>query len=64
MELLPHIRRGKAKLGANFHPAAAELVKRADLGEKVSEQASLGANSPYVKLSSHVVQLILKVKQR
>ena len=49
---------------ANFHLAASDLVRRADLGEKVSEEASLGANSPYVKLSSHVVQLIVKVKQK
>jgi methyl-accepting chemotaxis protein len=49
---------------ANFHRAASDLVRRADLGEKVSEEASLGANSPYVKLSSHVVQLIVKVKQK
>jgi len=49
---------------ANFHLAAADLVKRADLGESVSEQATLGANSPYVKLSSHVVQLIVKIKQK
>jgi methyl-accepting chemotaxis protein len=49
---------------ANFHLAASNLVKRADLGENVSEDATLGANSPYAKLSSHVVQLIIKVKQK
>jgi len=49
---------------ANFHQAAADLIKRADAGEKVAEQAALGANSPFSKLSSQVVQSILKVQQK
>ena len=49
---------------ANFHLAASDLVRRADLGEKVSEEATLGANSACVKLSCRIVLLILKVKQK
>ena len=48
----------------NFHLAASNLVKRADLGENVSEEATLGANSPYAKLSSRVVQLMVKQKAK
>ena len=49
---------------ANFHRAAADLIKRANAGEQVAEEAALGANSPFTKLSAEVVQLILKVKQK
>jgi len=49
---------------ADFHRAAADLAKRADAGESVSEEAALGANSPFSKLSAHVVQLIMKMKER
>jgi hypothetical protein len=47
---------------AAFHTEAAELIKRADHGEKVSEEVGLGANSRYAKASSQVVQSILKMK--
>lgn len=48
----------------SFHRAAADLVKRADAGEKVSEEAALGASSPFSHLSARVVQLILAMKQK
>jgi len=49
---------------ADFHRAAADLVRRADKGEKVAEEAALGTNSAYGKLSSRVVKLIIAVKQK
>jgi len=49
---------------ANFHRSAADLIKRADAGESVAEEAALGTNSPFTKLSAQVVQLILKMKQK
>ena len=52
------------KAHANFHSEAADLVRRADGGEQVSEEAGLGANSQYAKVSSQVVQLIMKIKQK
>jgi Chemoreceptor zinc-binding domain len=49
---------------ANFHRAAADLIKRADSGESVGEEAALGANSAFSTLSSRLVQLIVKLKQK
>jgi hypothetical protein len=48
---------------ANFHHAAAAIVRRADAGEKVSVDVSLGAKSTYADLSRKVVQAILRMKQ-
>ena len=50
------------KAHATFHREAADLVKRADLGEKVSEEAGLGTTSQYGKASNQVVQSIVKMK--
>ena len=47
---------------AKFHRAAADLVVRADAGENVAEEAALGAASPFSTLSSHLVQLMVKLK--
>lgn len=49
---------------AQFHQAAAAIVKRADAGEKVSEEVSLGNQSEYNKFSTQVVQLIMKMKMK
>lgn len=46
----------------NFHRAAAELVQRADSGEKVAEETALGSHSRFSQVSEHVVQLIMKMK--
>jgi hypothetical protein len=51
-------------LHANFHRAAADLIKRADAGENVAEEAALGANSAFSATSTQVVQVILKLKAK
>ncbi len=51
-------------LHANFHRAAGELIRRADAGESVAEEAALGANSPFSTTSTHVVQMILQLKHK
>ena len=49
---------------ANFHRLAADVARRANAGENVSEEVYLGANSPYAKCSSRVVQLIMDMKRK
>jgi methyl-accepting chemotaxis protein len=44
---------------ARFHRAAAEIVRRADLGEKVTAEIALGAKSGFGLTSGRVVQLIM-----
>jgi hypothetical protein len=48
---------------ASFHQAAAEVVKKADSGQKVSEEISLGAKSPYASCSSKVISALVKMKR-
>ncbi len=49
---------------ANFHRAAAEIVNQANSGAGVSSDVVLGANSPYLRCSSRVVQLIMGMKAK
>jgi hypothetical protein len=49
---------------ANFHRAAADLVRRADQGENVGEETVLGAKSPFSQLSQRLVHLIMMMKQK
>jgi len=49
---------------ARFHRAAADLVRRADRSEKVSEATELGAKSPFAELSQEVVRLIMAMKRK
>lgn len=49
---------------ANFHKAAASLVRRANAGERVDQEAALGAHSPFASASAEVIQLIMKMKAR
>jgi len=49
---------------ARFHRVAAEVVRRADSGQSVSEEISLGSGSEFVKASSAVVMAIAAVKKR
>jgi hypothetical protein len=49
---------------ANFHLAAAALVRRADHGENVSDETLLGAKSPFAQLSQRLVHLIIMMKQK
>lgn len=47
---------------AEFHKAAADVVRRADSGQKVTEEVVLGAKSKYAEVSGKVVSLIMKMK--
>jgi methyl-accepting chemotaxis protein len=49
---------------ADFHRAAADIVRRADAGEVVSEDIALSATSPYSQASANVVQAITAMKRR
>jgi methyl-accepting chemotaxis protein len=49
---------------AEFHRTAADIVRRADAGERVSEEIALSATSPYSNASSHVIQAIVAMKRR
>lgn len=49
---------------AKFHHAAAGLIRRADQGEKVMDEAALGAKSPFSQLSQRLVHLIMMMKQK
>jgi methyl-accepting chemotaxis protein len=46
---------------ASFHKAAAELVKRADTGQKVDQEIALGAKSDYASVSSAVVSSLMRM---
>lgn len=52
------------KIHANFHKAAAEVVRRADSGEAVAEDVALGATSDFAKHSSAIVSGIMKLRRK
>jgi methyl-accepting chemotaxis protein len=47
---------------ARFHKAAAEIVRRADTGEKIGDEVALGARSEFGHASAAVVQAIMGMK--
>ena len=49
---------------AAFHRAAADVVRRADSGENVSEEISLGKSSAFSTASSDVVGAINEMKRK
>ncbi len=49
---------------AAFHRAAADLVRRANAGERLSAEAELGSDSDYTRRSADVVEAILALKRR
>ncbi|MGB3631895.1 MAG: CZB domain-containing protein, partial [Terracidiphilus sp.] len=48
---------------ARFHVAAADIVKKADAGMKVSEEVALGAKSEYASASNTVVTELMRLKK-
>jgi hypothetical protein len=48
---------------AHFHAAAADVVKKADSGRRVSEEIALGAKSDYATASNAVVTSLMKMKK-
>jgi methyl-accepting chemotaxis protein len=47
-----------------FHKAAADIIRRANAGEKVAEDTALGAKSEFVSASSAVVQALMHIKTK
>ncbi len=47
---------------AKFHKEAAEVIKKANSGIKVSEEITLGAASPFTNSSKEVATIILRLK--
>lgn len=48
---------------ARFHKAAADIVKKADSGMKVSEEVALGGKSEYSSASGAVVSSLMQMKK-
>lgn len=48
---------------ADFHKAAADVIKRADSGQSVTEEIAVGAQSAYGLASSAVVMAIMTMKK-
>jgi methyl-accepting chemotaxis protein len=48
---------------ARFHVAAADVVRKADAGEHVSDEIALGAHSEYAAASNTVVTELMKMKR-
>jgi hypothetical protein len=49
---------------AKFHREAANLINKADRGEKVTDEIAFGSNSPYSHVSNTVTQSILSLKRK
>lgn len=49
---------------ADFHKAAADVVRRANAGKSVSEEVALGARSPYARATTAVVHALSVLKQK
>ena len=47
-----------------FHKAAGEIVRRANAGQKVTEDVALGAKSDFATASSSVVRSIMALKAK
>jgi len=56
------VRLKKAHL--RFHQAAADLVRRANAGESVSQEMVFGAGSEFSKASSAIIQAIVAMKKK
>lgn len=48
---------------SRFHKAAAEVVRRANLGENVDGEVALGASSEFAKATAAVVNMIVEMKK-
>jgi len=45
-----------------FHKAAGEIIRKADAGEKVSEEMALGGTSDFSKTSAAVIRHLMQLK--
>lgn len=51
------------EIHAKFHKAAANIVRRADAGENVSEDVALGAKSEYAHISGEITKLLMNMEK-
>ena len=49
---------------AHFHKAAAEVVRKADAGQNMTEETALGSKSEFATASSNVVNAIMGIKAK
>ena len=49
---------------ARFHTAAGNVIRKADLGERVADEIALGANSEYAVASGAVVSALMAMKSK
>jgi hypothetical protein len=49
---------------ARFHKAAADIIRRANAGEKVAEETALGSSSEFMSASGAVVQALVEIKTK
>jgi methyl-accepting chemotaxis protein len=49
---------------AKFHISAADVVRKADSGQNVSEETALGGTSDFSRASSDVVRALLDMKRK
>jgi len=47
---------------ARFHRAAGDIIRRADIGERLGEEVALGGRSEYAQASTAVVSALMKIK--
>lgn len=47
-----------------FHKVAADIVQRANAGQKVEEEVAIGGKSAFVSASSAVVQAIIAIRSK
>ncbi len=49
---------------AKFHKCAADIIIKADSKQKMNEEEMLGDNSDFGKISTNVIDAILKIKSK
>ncbi len=49
---------------ARFHAAAGEIVRKADSGQRVTDELALGAQSEYAAASNAVVGALMRLKTK
>ena len=49
---------------ARFHKAAADVVRRADAGQSISEEVTLGAKSEFATASEAVIRSIMELRSK
>lgn len=47
-----------------FHQLAGDLIRRADSGQHVDGEVELSSHSPYMQSTTHVVQLLAKLRDQ